>query len=207
MKSTVKIFVIFLSCISCVPLINAQGAARRTAPRRTTVNGGTYGTETYPTVTEASTLFTRPLPAEPAAVTVAIPSFNFNPSSGVDSTAVSPGRVGAVGGVVPGVQGVVAVVPGAGALAAPVTVRRTTIYGQTIPTRIIPTMPPTEEDGQDVPGETGNGNHVPVVGLCEEVEELLRPGTTEQECFVADPVTLRYWQPYRALRHIKCKNG
>jgi hypothetical protein len=188
-----KSFVISTILCSWV-LIQPQCAQRRTAPRRTTSAGGTYGTETYATVTEASTQST-----QPRTTAAAIPAPFYAPLSAVPAfSATRPGSPFAV----PVAQGVAAMLPGVVVSMTP----RPTKSGQT--PRVIATMPPREEDGQDTPGENLAGQkHIPVVSLCEEVEEILKPGSTEQECFVAEPVTLRYWQPYRALRSIKCKNG
>ncbi|OQV14811.1 hypothetical protein BV898_10963 [Hypsibius exemplaris] len=164
-----------------------NGQARRTAPRRTTSRGGTYGTETFATVPTTVAMATAAPVWGPAP---AAPSVQF--------VAVSTGQAANAAPVVPGLASFAAIAA---------TTRRTTKAGQTIPTRIMATLPPSEEEGKDVPGENSKQPHIPVVPLCEEVEEILKPGSTEQECFVAEPVTLRFWQPYRALRHMRCKNA
>lgn len=189
MKFLVFSTTVFLLALATNPLHAQQ--ARRTAPRRTTANGGTYGTETYATVTQGSTI---PTQAPPAEVTAAVPV--FQPLNAPPSFVVP-------GGVAPLAVGVQALLPSVVISAT----QRTRPPGVTVPTRVMPTRPPSQEDGSDVPGDEANKAHIPTVGLCEEVEEVLKPGMTEQECFVAEPVTLRYWQPYRALRTIKCKNG
>ncbi|XP_055331662.1 protein diaphanous homolog 1-like [Paramacrobiotus metropolitanus] len=230
MQNTLSILRLLLLC----GLQHADGQ-RRTAPRRTTVEGGTYGTETFPTeppttpmltTTSAAKVAALPQPAQlppprPAASVgqwnaqpvaqlpvlpsqpAGLPSFpglpdlppqpaGF-PASGLPPLPGFPAGVGA-----PFAPGIMAI-PGAVQLPSAAFAAR-------------PAGPPvttTTERYDDDAGMLPNlpVDKTPVVSLCEEVEEILPPGTTQEECFTADPIQLRYWQPYRALRNIKCKYG
>ncbi|GAV09209.1 hypothetical protein RvY_18784-1 [Ramazzottius varieornatus] len=169
-------------------------AARRTAPRRTTRPGGTYGTETFAPVTEPATT------AAPPIVAGAAPLPSPMASAGLP-VAVPVGLPALPIALAPGLPNILANLPVATTPSAPVA-RRT----------FAPAPPPiagqSEENvNEDVGESSDKANRINAISLCEEVEEVLKPGSTQEECFVGEAVTLRYWQPYRALRTIKCKNA
>ena len=163
-------------------------SGRRTAPRRTTKAGGTYGTETFAPVTEPATT---PAPAVvPGAAALPSPFAVAAP-------------VGLPIAVAPGLPLLIAANP-----IVTVTQSSALIARRTFAAAPAPVGAQSDVNTKDDVGDGNDkANKINAVSLCEEVEELLKPGSTQEECFVGEPVTLRYWQPYRALRTIKCKNA
>lgn len=192
---------------------------RRTAPRRTTLPGGTYGTETVatepptmPSVEETSPSSegaALPQIAPASVIPAGFPVASMNPVPAGSGGVISMG-VPMAGGVVPmGVPIAPGILQIPGALQMP-AIQQSSFQKRPAqaPAGPLTTTEKSEENQQDLDGAANTPkDRTPVVGLCEEEESILPPGTTQEECFTGEPITLRYWQPYRALRNIKCKNA